>query len=64
MTSAFAVGQILGPLTVSLLAGSGRGFTIASLLAVFGLVASNYVLLACSARWERLARIEACPKEA
>jgi MFS family permease len=64
MTSAFAVGQILGPLTVSLLAGSGNGFTIASLLAVLGLIASNCVLLACSARWERLARIEACPKQA
>ncbi len=64
MTSAFAVGQILGPLTVSLLAGSGHGFTLASALAAFGLVASNCVLIACSARWERLARIEAYPKEA
>jgi MFS family permease len=64
MTSAFAVGQILGPLTVSLLAGSGHGFTLASLLAAFGLAASNCVLLACSAKWERVARIETCPKEA
>jgi Uncharacterised MFS-type transporter YbfB len=64
MTSAFAIGQIAGPLTVSLLAGSGHGFTLASLFAAFGLVASNCVLLACSARWERLARIEACPNEA
>jgi MFS family permease len=59
MTAAFAIGQIAGPLTVSLLAGSGNAFQLASFVAVFGLVAGNCVLLACSARWERLSRIEA-----
>jgi predicted MFS family arabinose efflux permease len=59
MTSAFAIGQILGPLTVSLLAGSGNGFAVASLVAVTAMVVGNCVLLACSARWERLARLEA-----
>src|SRR5262249_10028358 len=58
MTSAFAIGQILGPLTVSLLAGSGNGFAVASLVAVTAMVVGNCVLLACSARWERLARLE------
>jgi MFS family permease len=57
MTSAFAIGQILGPLTVSLFAGSGHGLTFASLLAAAGLVASNCLLIACSARWERLAQL-------
>ena len=64
MTSAFAIGQIAGPLTVSLLAGSGSSFTLASLIAVFGLIAGNCVLLACGARWERRARIEGLPNEA
>jgi predicted MFS family arabinose efflux permease len=64
MTAAFAIGQIAGPLTVSLLAGAGHGFTLASLVAVFGLVAGNCVLLACGARWERLARIDGLPNEA
>jgi MFS family permease len=64
MTAAFAIGQIAGPLTVSLLAGSGNAFTLASLIAVFGLVAGNCVLLACSCRWERLSRIEGQPSEA
>jgi predicted MFS family arabinose efflux permease len=64
MTAAFAIGQIAGPLTVSLLAGSGNAFTLASLIAVFGLVAGNCVLLACSARWEKLSRIEGQPSEA
>jgi predicted MFS family arabinose efflux permease len=59
MTAAFAIGQIAGPLTVSLLAGPGGAFKWASLVAVFGLVAGNCVLLACSARWEKLSRIEA-----
>jgi hypothetical protein len=49
---------------VSLLAGSGSGFTLASLIAVFGLIAGNCVLLACGARWERRARIEGLPNEA
>jgi predicted MFS family arabinose efflux permease len=64
MTSAFAIGQILGPLTVSLLAGSGNGFAVASLVAVIAMVAGNCVLLACSARWERLARLETTTNEA
>jgi predicted MFS family arabinose efflux permease len=64
MTSAFAIGQILGPLTVSLLAASGDGFAVASLMAVVAMVAGNCVLLACSARWERLARLEGRPNEA
>jgi predicted MFS family arabinose efflux permease len=64
MTSAFAIGQILGPLTVSLLAASGDGFAVASLVAVVAMVAGNCVLLACSARWERLARLEGRPNEA
>jgi predicted MFS family arabinose efflux permease len=64
MTSAFAIGQILGPLTVSLLAGSGNGFVVASLVAVIAMVAGNCVLLACSARWERLARLETRTNEA
>jgi predicted MFS family arabinose efflux permease len=64
MTSAFAIGQILGPLTVSLLAGSGEGFAVASLVAVAAMVASNCVLLMCSARWERRARLETRPNEA
>jgi predicted MFS family arabinose efflux permease len=64
MTSAFAIGQILGPLTVSLLAASRDGFAVASLMAVVAMVAGNCVLLACSARWERLARLEGRPNEA
>jgi predicted MFS family arabinose efflux permease len=64
MTAAFAIGQIAGPLTVSLLVGSGNAFTLASLIAASGLVAGNCVLLACSCRWERLSRIEGRPSEA
>lgn len=64
MTAAFAIGQIAGPLTVSLLAGSDNAFTLASLIAVFGLVAGNCVLMACSCRWEKLSRIEGQPSEA
>jgi len=45
MTAAFAVGQIAGPLTVSLFAASGDAFAISSLIAAAGLVASNCVLL-------------------
>jgi predicted MFS family arabinose efflux permease len=59
MTAAFATGQIAGPLTVSLLAGSGDGFKLASFVAVLGLVVGNCVLLACSSRWEKLSQIEA-----
>ncbi len=64
MTAAFAIGQIAGPLTVSLLAGSSNAFALASFVAAFGLVAGNCVLLACSARWEKLAQIGSRPNEA
>jgi predicted MFS family arabinose efflux permease len=52
MTAAFGAGQILGPLTVSLLGRSGHAFAWASLLAVAGLVASNCVLLLSAGRWD------------
>jgi predicted MFS family arabinose efflux permease len=45
MTAAFATGQIVGPLTVSLLDRSGHAFAFASALAAIGLVAANLVLL-------------------
>jgi predicted MFS family arabinose efflux permease len=45
MTAAFGAGQIVGPLTVSLLGRSDHAFAWASLLAAFGLVAGNCVLL-------------------
>ena len=45
MTAAFGAGQIMGPLTVSLLGRSEHAFAWASLLAVLGLVAGNCVLL-------------------
>ena len=45
MTAAFGAGQILGPLTVSLLGRSEHAFAFASVLAVTGLVAGNCVLL-------------------
>jgi predicted MFS family arabinose efflux permease len=45
MTAAFGAGQIMGPLTVSLLGRSDHAFVWASLLAVLGLVAGNCVLL-------------------
>jgi len=44
MTAAFAVGQIAGPLTVSLLAGSSSAFKVASIIAALALVVSNGVL--------------------
>jgi MFS family permease len=44
MTAAFATGQIAGPLTVSLLAGSSNAFSIASMIAALGLVVGNCVL--------------------
>jgi MFS family permease len=44
MTAAFALGQIAGPLTVSLFAGSERAFTIASIIAALALVLANVVL--------------------
>jgi predicted MFS family arabinose efflux permease len=54
MTAAFGAGQIAGPVTVSLLAGSGHAFVLASVLAALGLVAGNCVLLACSGKSEKL----------
>jgi len=45
MTAAFGAGQIVGPLTVSLLGRSGHAFALASLIAVAGLVAGNCALL-------------------
>ncbi|MGA7998066.1 MAG: YbfB/YjiJ family MFS transporter [Bradyrhizobium sp.] len=44
MTAAFAVGQIAGPLTVSLLAGSGSAFRMASIIAALALVVGNCAL--------------------
>jgi predicted MFS family arabinose efflux permease len=44
MTAAFALGQIAGPMTVSLLAGSSNAFTIASMIAALALVIGNGVL--------------------
>jgi predicted MFS family arabinose efflux permease len=45
MTAAFGAGQIVGPLTVSLLGRSGHAFALASLIAVLGLVIGNCVLM-------------------
>jgi predicted MFS family arabinose efflux permease len=45
MTSAFAVGQIAGPLTVSILTGSSEGFSHALLVASGVLAASALALL-------------------
>jgi MFS family permease len=44
MTTGFAIGQIVGPLTVNLFAGSSGAFAIPSLIATFALIASNCVL--------------------
>jgi predicted MFS family arabinose efflux permease len=44
MTAAFAIGQIAGPLTVSLLAGSSSAFKVASIIAALALVVGNCVL--------------------
>ncbi|MGZ3293150.1 MAG: YbfB/YjiJ family MFS transporter [Xanthobacteraceae bacterium] len=44
MTAAFAVGQIAGPLTVSLLAGSSSAFRMASIIAALALVVGNCAL--------------------
>jgi MFS family permease len=48
MTAAFAVGQIAGPLTVSLFAGSGSAFAAGSMIAAAALLAGNCVLVADS----------------
>jgi hypothetical protein len=45
MTAAFGAGQIVGPLTVSLLNRSGHAFALASIIAALGLVAGNCALL-------------------
>ena len=45
MTAAFGAGQIVGPLMVSLLGRSDHAFALASIVAVFCLVAANCVLL-------------------
>ena len=50
MTAAFAVGQIAGPLTVSLFAASGSAFNLASILAALALVAGNVVLTVANGR--------------
>jgi MFS family permease len=48
MTAAFAVGQIAGPLTVSLLAGSSSAFAAGSIIAAAALLVGNCVLVADS----------------
>jgi MFS family permease len=48
MTAAFAVGQIAGPLTVSLLAGSSSAFAAGSMIAAAALVIGNCLLVADS----------------
>jgi MFS family permease len=53
MTAAFAAGQIAGPLTVSLLAGSSSAFTVASIIAALALVVGNCVLSISRARRQR-----------
>ena len=45
MTAAFATGQIAGPLTVSLFAGSGNAVVLPSIIAASALVIGNLVLL-------------------
>jgi Uncharacterised MFS-type transporter YbfB len=50
MTAAFAVGQIAGPLSVSLFAGSSNAFTVTSIIAALGLVLGNCVLSTDDAR--------------
>jgi predicted MFS family arabinose efflux permease len=45
MTAAFGAGQIVGPLTVSMLGRSGHAFALASGIAALGLVAGNCGLL-------------------
>lgn len=46
MTAAFAVGQIAGPLTVSVFAESNNAIAISSIIAASALVAGNFALLA------------------
>ena len=45
MTAAFAIGQIAGPLTVSLFAGSDNAVALSSIIAASSLVIGNLVLL-------------------
>jgi hypothetical protein len=44
MTAAFAIGQIAGPLTASLLAGPSSAFKVVSIITALGLVVGNCVL--------------------
>ena len=44
MTAAFAIGQIAGPLTVSLFAGSSNAVALPSIIAASALVVGNLVL--------------------
>lgn len=50
MTAAFAAGQIVGPLSVSLLVGAGGGFTAALLIACASLLAGAALLATSSQR--------------
>jgi hypothetical protein len=54
MTAAFAAGQIAGPLTVSLLAGSSSAFSVASIIAALAPVVGNCVLSIDNAVTRRL----------
>jgi MFS family permease len=53
MTVAFAVGQIAGPLTVSLFAGSSNAFTVAGIIAALALALGNCALSTDDARYRR-----------
>jgi MFS family permease len=53
MTAAFAAGQIAGPLTVSLFAGSSSAFRVASIIAALALAVGNCVLSTDNARCPR-----------
>jgi len=65
MTAAFAVGQIAGPLTVSLLAGSSNAFATASIIAALALVVGNCALSIDNAGWRlaAFARSTFVPKD-
>jgi len=63
MTAAFAVGQIAGPLTVSLSAGSSGSFRIASIIAALALIAGNCVLLREAASGQEPALIQPGPRQ-
>jgi MFS family permease len=59
MTAAFAAGQMAGPLTLSLLAGSSSAFRLASIIAALALVVGNCVLSAANARGRQAAMSDA-----